>query len=336
MAKPSFLHSSLAHLIEIAGKTHNEKILPIAITLWQRHLNHENPLWKYIAAWPFSIDTSEGSAHVMAMIDPRLPGMGLVGHFACSKSSAGAKVLSQAVNWLREKHGISNVYGPINGTITSDYRLNLEDDFCFPGEPVNPQLHIDAFRDAGFLVFNRYVSGIAKHFNLLNNLFIRKPSKEYAHLNVRQFDSRNPLNDLKIYHDLMNAIFPSQSIYCPVLTWEERVYNMAMKDPIFDSNYTYFLEDKKQVLGFIVAYPYEKQLILKTIGLLPEHQGKGLSGLLIKKVHDQAKRNDLKAAIYAMIRVGNTAYKMKRPGIKVYRKYITMYKNLRVTSKGQL
>jgi len=53
-----------------------------------------------------------------------------------------------------------------------------------------------------------------------------------------------------------------------------------------------------------------------------------LSGLLIKKVHEEAKHNHLKVAIYSTIRVGNAVYKTKLPGVKVYRKYITMHKHL--------
>jgi GNAT superfamily N-acetyltransferase len=126
----------------------------------------------------------------------------------------------------------------------------------------------------------------------------------------------------------MNAIFSSLSIYCPVLSWEERVYNMADKDPIFDPDYCYFLEDNGRAIGFIVAHQHRRKLILKTIGLLPEYRGKGLSGLLLKQVHDQAKKDGLQAAVYATIRVGNTVYNMKRPGVRVYRKYVTMRKSL--------
>ncbi len=126
----------------------------------------------------------------------------------------------------------------------------------------------------------------------------------------------------------MNAIFPHNSIYCPVITWEERVYNVADHDPIFDPNYSYFLEDNGKAIGFIVAYPYQQNLIVKTIGLLPEYRNKNLSGILIKKVHDKANADGLKAAIYSTIRVGNAVYNMKRPGVRVFRRYMTMHKAL--------
>lgn len=329
MPKPSFLKSSLEQLDAITEKTHNQEILPVASSIWQKHLQPENPLWSFVTAKSFSIETAENSAHVIAMVDKRLPEIGLVGFFGCTDIPTGAKVLEQACQWLRDEQGLRDVYGPINGTITRDYRFNLSDDYKIPGEPVNPVWYIEAFRKAGFKVFNRYVTGIAKRYQLfIKFITTRKPSAEYAQLKLRRFGTSNQTRDLRIYHELMNAIFPYNSIYCPVLSWEERVYNMADHHPIFNPDYSFFLEDKGRAIGFIVAYPYQQNLIVKTIGLLPEYRSKNLSGLLIKKVHDQAEMDGLKAAIYSTIRVGNAVYRMKRPGVRVFRKYITMHKSL--------
>jgi len=321
----SFLETSLKQLNAITEESYSEQIAPIALKLWQKHLQLENPQWKFIIAKPFSIKGKHGSAHVMAMVDKRLPDIGLVGYFACTDSAAGAKVLEEASDWLNKEHGLKDVYGPINGTLPSDYRLNLDNDFRFPGEPVNPLWYVDAFEKAGFGVFNRYVSGISKHYQLLMKLVIRKPRKEYRHLTVRSFNASKLKEDFKIYHQLRNAIFPFQSVYCPAISLQERVYNSSGK---FDPKYTYFLVDKGREVGFVMAYAYDQQLVLKTIGLLPEYQGKRLSGLLLKPIHDQASSEGLNKAIYGMVRVGNAAYRMKKPGVKVFRKYVTMRKQL--------
>lgn len=320
----SSLNISLKLLKAITKKTHNKEIAPVALAIWEKHLQPENPLWKNIVAKSFSIGDK---AHVMAMLDPRLPGYGLVGFFGCTDVKSGRQVLLKACDWLK-KEGIENVYGPIDGTITRDYRLNLVDDFRVPGEPVNPLFYIDAFSEAGFEVFNRYVCGISKHYQLFDKLFIKLPPKEYSHLTIRNFNINDQIGDLKIYHELMNQIFPSMSIYCPVITWEERYYNMAEKDPIFNPDYTYFLEDNGKPIGMLIASSYKQKLILGVLGLLPEYRGHHVSGLLIRKVHEQASRDHLEAAIYAMIRVGNQVYKMKRPGVKVYRRYVTMHKQI--------
>lgn len=329
MPQPTFLKSSLKLLTATTKQSHNHHIQAEAIAIWQHYFRPQNPLWKHIVAKPFVIDGPHGSAHVMAMTDKRLPGKGLVGFFACTNVAVGAQVLQLANAWLKEQPGVTDVYGPINGTITRDYRFNLDDDFQIPGEPVNPSWYIDAFKQAGFKVFNRYVSGIAKHYQVFIKFkTMRKPSAEYAHIVLKPFSMGKQTKDLKTYHRLMNEIFPHNSIYCPVLSWEERVYNMGDHRPLFDPKYSFFLEDNGTAIGFIVAYPYQQKLIVKTIGLLPQYRKKNLSGLLIKKVHDQAEKDGLSAAVYSTIRVGNAVYRMKRPGVKVYRRYVTLHKAL--------
>jgi len=329
MSGPNFLSLSLRQLIKITEATYNKEILPIAKSIWRKDLQTNNPIWGFVEARPFSIDDKVESAHVLAMFDKRLPKIGLVGYFACTNISLGANVLRRASAWLKEKHGVRGVYGPINGTITRDYRLNLSDDYRVLGEPVNPKWHIDAFREAEFAEFNHYVSGKSKYYKFFTRFITStKPDAGYSHLVLRPFDIDNQIADLKIYHELMNTIFVSRSIYCPVLSWEERAYNLADNDPIFDPTYTFFLEDHGHAVGFVIAHSYRNELIVKTVGILPEYRGKHLFGLLLRKVHDQAKKEGLEAAIYSTIRVGNEVYKMKRPGVKIYRRYMTMRKEM--------
>lgn len=321
---PAFLNDSLDQLNDITNDAYNNQIRQVALDIWKKHLRAENPQWKFITAESFTASDNNGSAHVMAMVDERLPDLGIVGYFACTNSALGANVLKQATDWLRFR-GLKDVYGPINGTLPSDYRLNLSDDFAFPGEPVNPAWHIDAFNEAGFDIFNRYASGKLTHYQLILKLVIRKPHKDYSHITTRPFDTRNPERDFETYHELRNVIFPSQSIYCPAISLEERIYNSSEK---FDPDYTYFLVDDGREVGFIMAYAYKDQLILKTIGLLPEYHGKRLTGLLLKLVHDQAAKAGLKTAIYGMVRIGNSVYKSKHPAARVFRHYVTMHKSL--------
>jgi hypothetical protein len=321
-----FLPSSLSQLQSLTLATYNPQIAPVATALWEKHLQRDNPLWNYVTAKPFTRNVGSRSAHVMAMVDKRLPGRGLVGYFACTDSEMGAEVLKEACYWLHQQYGIQDVYGPIHGTATADYRLNLSEDFWFPGEPVNPLFHIYAFREAGFSDYNQYVSGVAKHYRLFTTLITELP-KQYNGIQLRSYDTSKTLEDLAAFHDLMIAIFPSQSLYCPKLSWEERVFNFKDKIPPFNPRYTYFLENNRSPIGVIVAYPYQKKLIVKTIAILPKYRGRHLSGLLIRKVHEAAAVDGLSEAVYAMIRVGNTVYNMKKPGISVARRYVTMRKS---------
>lgn len=327
MASKYSLQTSLELLTRITNETYDPATAPIANALWQQHLHYKNPLWKHLTMKTFVTDNSNGSAHVIAFTDARLPNKGFVGYFGATSPATGAAVLAQANSWLKTK-GIHDIYGPINGTITADYRFNLDPDHKIPGEPVNPTWYIDIFHQAGFETFNRYVSGLVKHPQLYIRLAMsKKPTKGYEHIALRPFDP-NTKRNIPVYHQLMNAIFPANSIYCPIITLEERTYNIVSSGTLFNPDYCYFAYDGDKAVGFIVAYPYNGNLVLKTVGVLPKYRGKRIANLLVHKVHAQAKKDNLRRAIYSTIRDTTKVYKMKRPGLKIFRHYITMHKTL--------
>lgn len=319
------LRKSLLLLNKITKQAYNRKIQDVALTLWKKNLSPKNPQWEYVDFKPFSIETSIGMAHVFAMVDQRLPNIGIVGYFACTNTKVGAEVLNLACEWLKENYKVEDVYGPINGTLPNDYRINLRDDFAFPGEPVNPNWYLKAFTSAGFSEFNRYASGKLKYFNIiLRNSF--KPKTDIdSRYSVRPFVGGVEDADFKIYHDLRNRIFPLQSVYCASISLEERIYNSSGK---FDPNYTYFLLDEQKEVGFAMAYIYKKQLILKTVGILPNYRGMKLSSLLLEPIHKNAAKDGVKTAIYAMVREGNAVHRRKHPLARIFRRYVTMHKSI--------
>lgn len=318
------LEESILQLTEIINKTHNEKYRKLIIKKWKKHLNEANPIWNHLEVKKSFIKKSDDSAHSYAIIDKRLPNIGLIGYFETTNKELGHEVLKDNCEWLRAK-GIKEVFGPINGNITVDYRFNLSEDYVVPGEPINPGWYIDIFKESNFDIYNRYVSGISRHYSVfIKFISLYRPTIDISNLSLRSIESRNGTKDLSIYHNLMNAIFPFNSVYCPKISLKERLYNISDDLNIFDPKYSFFLEDNDRPIGLIVAYSHNNDLIIKTLGIIPEYQNKKLSGLLIKKVHDQAKKDNLNNAIYSTIRVGNRVYKMKRPGVKIFRKYITL------------
>lgn len=317
------LELSLARLCAIARRSYPEQIRHIAIKQWEWQLRADNPQWRYVAFKSFHDEREGQKAQVFAMYDARIPHAGIVGYFACTDADIGAAVLKKASVWLKKTYKIQDVYGPINGTLPNDYRLNTDDDYSFPGEPVNPSWHIDAFHKAGFEVFNRYGSARLKHYRTLLRFAFPAPRKQYRHMHIRSFSNSDFEKDFKTYHELRNQIFPYQSVYCPAISLEERKYNAPGK---FDPSYAYFLVDDTREVGFIMAYPYKNQLVLKTIGLLPAYRGKRLANLLLKQVHDQAHKDRLTSVVYAMVREGNSVHRNKHPLAKVFRRYVTMRK----------
>ena len=313
-------------LTEITLHSYPADIAPIACKTWKRQLQDTNPLWQHLDAKALTHKSSLGQAHIIAFVDRRLPKLGMIGFFGATSHDAGNEVLRQACDWLRNK-GMRDVYGPINGTITLDYRFNTSNDLQIPGEPVNPTWYIDIFRDAGFAPYNQYVSGKVRFPYLYTCLFTRRaPVSGYAHIELIPFESLTPTTALQHYHELMNHIFPDNSIYCPEISFDERIYNVPAAS--FVPKYCYFAYDGDTPVGFIVSRPYQNSLVLKTIGVLPQYRGKGIADILVRRVHQQAKSDGLKRAIYSTTRLSTRVYAKKRPGVNVFRHYMTLHKVL--------
>lgn len=329
MPEPDFLPASLADLLTLTERSHPPSIVAPATAIWRHHLRAANPLWPRLIAHPFADSGPDGPrAHVLAMLDRRLPRLGLVGFFACTDPAAGVRVLDEACAWLRESFGVDAAYGPINGSITRDYRFNLAADYLIPGEPVNPTCYPQVFEQAGFEVFNRYLSGRCDRFKpLVDFLCQLKPPPSSPDFQLRPLGTAGPEADLRTYHRLMNRIFPANSPYCPRISLAERRFNLG-NPPRFDPRYSYFLDDRGQTVGMVIGFAHRGQLVLKTLGVLPSHRRRNLSNLLIKKVHDQAAADGLETAVYSTVRAGNTIDSLERPGVEVFRHYVTLRRDL--------
>ena len=331
MPELDFLPASLKALLTLTERSHPPPIAGPAEAIWRHHLRAANPLWQRVTARPFVAAGPHGPrAHVMALIDRRLPSLGLVGFFACTDPEAGVQVLDEASVWLCDQSHADAVYGPINGTITRDYRFNLAADHQIPGEPVNPSFYPGVFEQAGFEVFNRYLSGRCVEYRVLVDFFCQvRPPPSSADFQLRPFGAESPTADLRAYHRLMNQIFPANSIYCPRISLAERRFNLGPLMPRFDPRYSYFLDDGGQPVGFVVGLVHRGQLVIKTLGLLPSHQHLNLSTMLLKRVHDQAAADSLGSAIYSTVRAGNAIDRRDRPGVETFRHYVTLRRDLR-------
>ena len=89
-----------------------------------------------------------------------------------------------------------------------------------------------------------------------------------------------------------------------------------------DLNALYLLYKGEDIIGFCSTYKEdETTLILKTICILPQYQGKGLGNALAYKIHFDAKKDGFKKIIYALIREGNDIKKFPKEEAVVFRRY---------------
>jgi len=326
--KQTVFDESLRTLRKILIKTYDEDVQAGILINWEKSLSKENPSWKYIGFDSHKVSSGNDLGHVFSMVDTRMPDIGFVGYFAATSEGAGVQVLDQACDSLKRR-GIKEIYGPIDGTIINNYRLNEGPSSLFPGEPINPEFYIECFNIAGFDTYNTYQTGSSSLKNMkFLQLFMKPPTDKFPQISMRNFDQSKFSEELSTLADLVNAIFPSQSEYGTAYAKDEFFYIFGQQKEIFDSRYCIFLEDNGTAIGAIFCYKYNDSLIVKTIGVIKQYQGTGISKLLIKEVHKRAREDGLKTAIYALVRNGNRVSKMKRPGVKIIRQYVTMKKEV--------
>jgi hypothetical protein len=89
MAKLPFLATSLRQLTAITNVAYGEEIRSVAQAVWDKQLHPNNPLWEHLVAKAFSIESADGTAHVIAFTDERLPDLGIIGFFGAHYTRRG-------------------------------------------------------------------------------------------------------------------------------------------------------------------------------------------------------------------------------------------------------
>jgi hypothetical protein len=126
--------------------------------------------------------------HVSAMVNAQLKGqdgeaIGLVGFFECVEEQAVAReLLAQASHWLRTKHGVRRIWGPMQFDIWHGYRLMTRgyDGETFFGEPYNKPYYPGLFENHGFAVRKYWYS-----FTLSGRASLRKLIEPWAKEHAR-------------------------------------------------------------------------------------------------------------------------------------------------------
>ena len=308
---------SLKFLKELGAELYEGDSADELAVYWQRALDNANPLWHYAQRSGFS----NGDAHVMALIDSRLPELGFLGFYEAREVSVGG-LMNEAETWLG-KRGCKQIVGPFDGSILQRFRLSQNNGQKFPGEPINPTYYLNQWKEAGFKPFNHYVSGIRKDFGTVLSRVEQKSQELPPGFRIRELDPENFESEMKLAHRLSLEIFRGTSQYFVEYSWEEFAHWYLPRRSHINPRYFEFLYYHDQPIGACHSFVHHNQLVIKTIGVLPEFQKHGAGGLLIYSQHIKAAEDNLDAAIYALVRVGNAVTKMTYPGVDIFRRYLT-------------
>lgn len=307
---------SIDLLQNIGQEVYTESIYTGLQQYWVKALSPDNPLWQFVESKAFTVDSS---AHLLAMQDNRNKQIGFIGFYEAIEQVDTQQIIQDAVVWLKER-GVKKIVSTFDGSIIQNYRFNQDADQAFFGEPTNPSYYIDNFSKYGFKPMNHYVSGIRSDFNTILP-YVETDLGEYS---IRQVNPKNIKQDMKIIYDIAMRSFENTSEYFVHFTWQEFWYWYETSIAKADLRYIEILYHKQEPIGMCYSFVEGKQLIMKTIGVIPEYQGQGVSRFLAFSQHTKAKEDKLESVIYALIRTGNVVSKMPYPGVEIFRKYQTL------------
>jgi len=101
---------------------------------------------------------------------------------------------------------------------------------------------------------------------------------------------------------------------------EEQETHLVSKKSEFainvDTGYCFVAENNGEIIGFILAHetlPFHGTLFIHYIGINPAYQGKGTGLLLLKRIIEKAKENDI-SVIRSLINTDNP------PSVKLHKK----------------
>ncbi|MBS1266272.1 MAG: hypothetical protein MAG795_00239 [Candidatus Woesearchaeota archaeon] len=288
-------------------------------------LDIDNPFFEHGEICNYIIqEDGKTLGHCSAILDNRNKDIGLIGFYDCVKDEkVSGLLLDKCINWLRTK-GCSKFRGPVNLTIWHNYRFisrcKRKPDLF---DPFSKDYYIDFWKKKGFTNAGKYVSAVRQDFNYVIP-YTKKAHDDLSGYGFRLRKFNKNSDDLKIILELANQIFAESWNFVPLSFEEfEYLYQDIMNN--VDLSFIEIAEDKeKKPIGFCFSLPnpYNKeQIILKTIGVLPELRRQNIAGALLYSQHIRAKDEGFKEFYYPLIRVGNNVTKFPYEGYEIITEY---------------
>lgn len=241
------------------------------------------------------------------------PALGFIGFYECDLEDpqahdAIAQLIAAAEAFLRSE-GALRVLAPVNYSTWFPYRFTRPDSVApfYSWEPVQPPDYLAHFRAAGYTDSTEYLS--IGHDDATPFINAHLPALERAlamGYRLRPFDNAHFLErDVPILHRLSMAGFAGSYLFDPIplSAFRELYVPIARK---LDMSYSNFLldADGKEV-GYLFAFfdgQQKDHFVIKTLTLLPEARGKGLSNALVCNAFRQGRDNGSRRTIHAMMR----------------------------------
>ena len=243
-----------------------------------------------------------------------------------------------------KKEGIETIIGPLNGTTWNTYRYVTEKGNGRPFllEPWNEDYFVSLFEKLGFKPLAGYISTVMKgmnsngHKNLDKKIEKLKKFDYYKDIRVESAENKNLLTVLNKVYDLTVEAFKNNFLYSEL---EREIFlkmYMSYEDKIVKKFFK-MLYLRDELIGYVFGIPDYTELgykgkidtiILKTIAVSPEYNGKGMGYILINSLIEEAEKEGYENVIYALMHESNVSKNIGLLLGNILRRYTLFIKEL--------
>ena len=222
-----------------------------------------------------------------------------------------------------KKEGIETIIGPLNGTTWNTYRYVTEKGSRrqFLLEPWNEDYSVSLFEKLGFKPLAGYISTVMEGMNSNGRKNLDKKIEKlkkfdyYKDTRVESAENKDLLKVLNKVYDLTVEAFKNNFLYSEL---EREIFlkmYMSYEDKIVKKFFK-MLYLKGELIGYVFGIPDYAELgykgkidtiILKTIAVSPEYNGKGMGYILINSLIEEAEKEGYENVIYALMHESNVS-----------------------------
>ena len=243
-----------------------------------------------------------------------------------------------------KKEGIETIIGPLNGTTWNTYRYVTEKGNGRPFllEPWNEDYSVSLFEKLGFKPLAGYISTVMEGMNSNGRKNLDKKIEKlkkfdyYKDTRVESAENKDLLKVLNKVYDLTVEAFKNNFLYSEL---EREIFlkiYMSYEDKIVKKFFK-MLYLKGELIGYVFGIPDYTELgykgkidtiILKTIAVSPEYNGKGMGYILINSLIEEAEKEGYENVIYALMHQSNVSKNIGLLLGNMLRKYTLFIKEL--------
>ena len=268
------------------------------------------------------------AGHVALIRDDRLgSGEAFFGFLEVVNDTAAFDDLWRALKGVARAKGIRRLKGPVNGSIWHQYRCVKESSPTprFRTEPRTPLHHYRLLKGAGPSKEIAYSSGVRHSYARMLALMeskadeIARDMRSYdVELSVERAVSARTLREIVSTSD---QVFGGRSWGYTPLSSEEflDLYRGMAGSRYFHR--AFLLRRAGRLIGYAITLRDGRNMICKTICLLPSYQNRGLGNALALHLHLVARQDGMSSIMYVLVRDDNRIRDFPMEDIEIFRRY---------------